>query len=52
MKPYPAGKALAMAERLGAQRLATAVHWITEADLALKGARELRRDGTSTATST
>jgi DNA polymerase-3 subunit delta len=35
---YPAGKALAMAERLGAARLSTAVHWITEADLALKGA--------------
>jgi len=27
-----------MAERLGAARLSTAVHWITEADLALKGA--------------
>jgi DNA polymerase III subunit delta len=35
---YPAGKALAMAERLGAARLSTAVHWITDADLALKGA--------------
>jgi len=34
---FPAGKALAMAQRLGAQRLTTAVHWITEADLALKG---------------
>jgi DNA polymerase-3 subunit delta len=35
---YPAGKALQMAERLGAARLTTAVHWITDADLALKGA--------------
>ena len=34
---YPAGKALAMSERLGAARLATAVHWITDADLDLKG---------------
>lgn len=37
LNAYPAGKALAMAQRLGAQRLTTAVHWITEADLALKG---------------
>jgi DNA polymerase-3 subunit delta len=35
---FPAGKALAMAERLGSARLTTAVHWITDADLALKGA--------------
>lgn len=34
---FPAGKALQLAERLGAARLTTAVHWITEADLALKG---------------
>ena len=34
---FPAGKALQLAERLGAPRLVTAVHWITEADLALKG---------------
>jgi DNA polymerase III delta subunit len=34
---FPAGKALQLAERLGADRLVTAVHWITEADLALKG---------------
>jgi DNA polymerase-3 subunit delta len=34
---FPAGKALQLAERLGAPRLTTAVHWITEADLALKG---------------
>ncbi len=35
---FPAGKALAMSQRLGATRIATAVHWITEADGALKGA--------------
>ncbi|MCU1363278.1 MAG: hypothetical protein JWM55_1106 [Acidimicrobiaceae bacterium] len=35
---YPAGKSLQMAERLGAERLASAVHWITDADLGLKGA--------------
>ena len=35
---YPAGKALQLGQRLGAARVATAVHWITEADLALKGA--------------
>jgi DNA polymerase-3 subunit delta len=35
---YPAGKALQVANRLGAKRVTTAVHWITEADLALKGA--------------
>ncbi len=34
---FPAGKSLQMAERLGAERLTTAVHWITDADLALKG---------------
>jgi DNA polymerase-3 subunit delta len=34
---FPAGKALQSAQRLGADRLTTAVHWITEADLALKG---------------
>lgn len=34
---FPAGKSLQMADRLGAKRLATAVHWITESDLALKG---------------
>lgn len=34
---FPASKALAMSERLGARRLATAVGWITDADLALKG---------------
>ncbi|MGA7835650.1 MAG: hypothetical protein WCA31_10640 [Acidimicrobiales bacterium] len=34
---FPAGKSLVMSERLGAERLTTAVHWITDADLALKG---------------
>ncbi len=34
---FPAGKALQLAQRLGAERLTTAVHWITDADLALKG---------------
>ncbi len=34
---FPAGKALQLGQRLGAERLTTAVHWITEADLALKG---------------
>jgi DNA polymerase-3 subunit delta len=34
---YPAGKALQLAQRMGANRLTTAVHWIAEADLALKG---------------
>ncbi len=34
---YPAGKAMQLAERLGAQRIATAVHWITNADIDLKG---------------
>jgi DNA polymerase-3 subunit delta len=36
--PFPAGKALTNARRLGPARLATAVHWLSEADLALKGA--------------
>ena len=34
---YPAGKALRVSERLGAKRIATAVHWITQADINLKG---------------
>jgi DNA polymerase-3 subunit delta len=34
---FPAGKSLQMSQRLGSERLTTAVHWITEADLALKG---------------
>ena len=35
---FPAGKALLNARRLGPERVATAVHWVTDADLALKGA--------------
>jgi hypothetical protein len=42
---FPAGKALQQGQRLGAERLATAVRWLTEADLALKGRRQLRRAG-------
>jgi len=34
---YPAGKAVRVSERLGAERISTAVHWITQADLNLKG---------------
>jgi len=34
---YPAGKALRVAQRLGADRISTAVHLITRADLDLKG---------------
>jgi DNA polymerase III delta subunit len=34
---YPAGKALQLAQRMGASRLTTAVHWIADADLDLKG---------------
>ena len=34
---FPAGKALSSARRLGAERVATAVHWVADADLALKG---------------
>jgi DNA polymerase-3 subunit delta len=35
---YPAGKLLRVSGRLGPQRVATAVHWITKADMDLKGA--------------
>ena len=35
--PFSAGKALQSAKVLGTDRISTAVHWITEADLALKG---------------
>ncbi len=38
VKDFPAGKSLQMSQRLGAARIATAVHWITEADAGLKGA--------------
>ena len=34
---YPAGKALRVAQRLGAQRIAEAVHMVTRADIDLKG---------------
>jgi len=34
---FPAGKLLRVSQRLGPQRIATAVHWITKADLDLKG---------------
>lgn len=34
---YPAGKSLRICERLGPQRISTAVHWIAQADLNLKG---------------
>ncbi len=37
MSPYPAGKALKMAQRLGPQRITQAVHWVREADVSLKG---------------
>ena len=38
VKPYPAGKALRQADRLGGERLRAAVHLIARADLDLKGA--------------
>ncbi|MGC8510381.1 MAG: DNA polymerase III subunit delta [Acidimicrobiales bacterium] len=38
VKPYPAGKALRQAERLGGERLRASVHLIARADLDLKGA--------------
>ena len=34
---YPAGKALRVAQRLGAQRISEAVHMVTRADIDLKG---------------
>ena len=37
MSPYPAGKALKMAQRLGPQRITQAVHWVRETDVSLKG---------------
>ncbi len=39
VKPYPAGKALRQAERLGGERLRASVHLIARADLDLKGER-------------
>ena len=38
VKPYPEGKALRQADRLGGERLRAAVHLIARADLDLKGA--------------
>jgi DNA polymerase-3 subunit delta len=37
IKGFPATKALQMSQRLGTERIATAVHWIANADVALKG---------------
>jgi len=37
VKGFPATKALQMSQRLGTERIATAVHWIADADVALKG---------------
>ena len=37
IKGFPAQKSLQMSQRLGPERIATAVHWITDADIALKG---------------
>ena len=34
---YPAGKSRRVSERLGPERISTAVHWITQEDLNLKG---------------
>ncbi|MGH9019600.1 MAG: DNA polymerase III subunit delta [Acidimicrobiales bacterium] len=38
MSPYPAEKVLRTSQRLGAERIAQAVRWVTGADLDLKGA--------------
>ena len=45
IKGFPAQKSLQMSQRLGSDRIATAVHWITDADIALKGWRQLWREG-------
>jgi DNA polymerase III delta subunit len=37
IKGFPASKALTMSQRLGTDRIATAVHWVANADVALKG---------------
>ena len=37
IKGFPATKALQMSQRLGTERIATVVHWIANADVALKG---------------
>ncbi len=37
IRGFPATKALQMSQRLGTERIASAVHWIANADVALKG---------------
>ena len=37
VKGFPATKSLQMSQRLGTERISTAVHWIADADVALKG---------------
>jgi DNA polymerase-3 subunit delta len=37
IRTFPATKSLQMSQRLGTERISTAVHWITNADIALKG---------------
>jgi DNA polymerase-3 subunit delta len=37
VKGFPATKAWQMSQRLGTERISTAVHWIADADVALKG---------------
>ena len=37
IKGYPGRQGVAMSQRLGTERITTAVHWITEADVDFKG---------------
>jgi hypothetical protein len=37
VKGFPATKAWQVSQRLGTERISTAVHWIADADVALKG---------------
>ena len=37
IRSFPATKSLQMSQRLGTERISTAVHWIANADIALKG---------------
>ena len=37
IRSFPATKSLQMSQRLGSERIATAVHWVANADVALKG---------------
>jgi DNA polymerase-3 subunit delta len=37
IRSFPATKSLQMSQRLGTERISTAVHWITNADISLKG---------------